>query len=222
MVSLPADWTDNSSNDDSSSDEPKPRGRQRSVAAQTAILAATIELLEHQSLRDVTADAIALRAGVSKATIYKWWPNKTLVALDAFLDRAESAVAIPDTGCTHADIEAQLKAVIAFYKNAGGRLFRQFIGEGQSDPELLLMFRERFLTSRRNTVRVVWQRGIERGDIRADLDCELVIDLIYGPVIWRLLAGHCTLDDQQAEAIVAAVFGGIHNASETSVVHSIG
>jgi AcrR family transcriptional regulator len=217
MVSTPVDATG-----DSSPDEPKRRGRQRSVAAQVAILDATMDLLENQSLRDVTADAIALRAGVSKATIYKWWPNKTLVALDAFLERAESVVAIPDTGCTRDDIELQLKAVIAFYAKSHGRIIRQFIAEGQSDPELLLMFRERFLTARRDTVRIIWERGIERGDIRPDLECELVIDLIYGPVFWRLLAGHCLLDDRQAEAIVAAVFGGIHNVSETSLAHSIG
>jgi AcrR family transcriptional regulator len=219
MVSTPAELTD-----DFLPDEPKRPGRQRSVAAQAAILTATMELLENQSLRDVTADAIALRAGVSKATIYKWWPNKTLVALDAFLERAESAVAIPNTGCTREDIERQLKAVIAFYTQAQGqgRLMRQFIAEGQSDPDLLAMFRQRFLTARRETVRIIWERGIERGDIRSDLDCELVIDLLYGPVFWRLLTGYGTLDDQQAEAIVGAVFGGIHNASETSLVHSIG
>ncbi|HEX4146570.1 MAG TPA: TetR/AcrR family transcriptional regulator [Pirellulales bacterium] len=198
------------------------RGRPRSVATQVAILNATIELLEKQSLRDVTADAIAQRAGVSKATIYKWWPNKTLVALDAFLARAESAVAVPDTGCTREDVERQLKAVIAFYTNSQGRLIREFIAAGQTDPDLLVMFRQRFLTYRRETVRIIWERGVERGDIRGDLDCELVIDLIYGPVFWRLLAGHCLLDDRQAEAIVAAVFGGIHNVSETSLAHSIG
>jgi len=217
MVAMPLE-----DDGDSSVLEPKRRGRQRSVVAQAAILAATIDLLEQQSLREVTADAIAQRAGVSKATIYKWWPNKTLVALDAFLARIQSVVAVPDTGCTRDDIELQLKAVIAFYTTSQGRLFRQFIAEGQSDPELLASFRERFLVSRRDTVRVIWQRGIERGDIRGDLDSDLVIDLIYGPVIWRLLAGHCSLDDVQAEAIVAAVFGGIHNVSETSIVHSIG
>jgi Tetracyclin repressor-like, C-terminal domain len=114
--------------------------------------------------------------------------------------------------------------VIAFYTQARGqgRLMRQFIAEGQSDPDVLAMFRQRFLTARRETVRIIWERGIERGDIRSDLDCELVIDLLYGPVFWRLLTGYGALDDQQAEAIVAAVFAGIHNASETSLVHSIG
>ena len=217
MVSTPLELTDGFS-----PDEPRRPGRQRSVAAQTAILTATIELLENQSLREVTADAIALRAGVSKATIYKWWPNKTLVALDAFLERVESVVAIPDTGCTRDDIEQQLKAVIACYTQAQGRLLRQFIAEGQSDPDLLAMFRERFLTARRDTVRIIWERGVERGDIRGDLDCELVIDLLYGPVFWRLLTGYNALDERQAEAIVAAVFGGIHNVSETSLAHSIG
>src|ERR1700749_3158779 len=87
--------------------EPEPskkhRGRQRCQIAEAAILKATAELLKEQSLRDVTADAIADRAGVSKATIYKWWPNKNRVALDAFLSQLEKEVPIPNTGSVVGD-----------------------------------------------------------------------------------------------------------------------
>src|SRR5271165_6049439 len=84
-------------------DEPKARGRRRSLEAEAAILKATLYLLERQPLRKVTADAIARRAGVSKATIYKWWPNKSLVALDAYLAGTTERVVMPDTGSAERD-----------------------------------------------------------------------------------------------------------------------
>ena len=129
------------------------KGRQRSVAAEAAILTAAIELIEEKPLCEVTAEAIAQRAGVSKATIYKWWPNKNRVALDAFLSRSRAEIPNSDTGSALRDFTEQLVAATRFYKSAGGRMLRQFIAEGQSDPELLTLFRERFLHSRRLVLR---------------------------------------------------------------------
>jgi AcrR family transcriptional regulator len=189
--------------------EPKARGRQRSVEAETAILKATLYLLERKPLRKVTADAIAKRAGVSKATIYKWWPNKSLVALDAYLAGMTERVGLPDTGSAELDFTEQLKSVTAFYTSPVGRLFGQFIAEGQSDPGFLALFRERFLFARRDAARVMWQRGVDRGEIRPEVDGEIVLDLIYGPTIFRLLAGHGSLSGSDSEAMVEAVFGGL-------------
>src|SRR5271170_689937 len=173
--------------------ERKSRGRQRSLEAEASILQAALDLLERKPLREVTADAIARRAGVSKATIYKWWPNKSLVALDAYLTGMAEQVIMPDTGSAELDFTRQLKSVMAFYTSPLGRLFCQFIAEGQSDPVFLSLFRERFLYARRNAARVMWQRGVDRGEIRKEIDGEIVLDLIYGPMIFRLLAGHGSL-----------------------------
>jgi AcrR family transcriptional regulator len=189
--------------------EPKARGRHRSVEAEASILKATLYLLERKSLRQVTADAIARRAGVSKATIYKWWPNKSLVALDAYLGSMAEQVVMPDTGSALIDFTQQLQSLTVFYKSPLGRLFCQFIAEGQSDPGFLAMFRERFLYERRNAARVMWQRGVERGEIRKESDSEMVLDLIYGPMVFRLLAGHGSLCSHELEVMVQAVFGGI-------------
>ena len=192
--------------------EPKARGRRRSLQAEAAILKATLYLLERQPLRKVTADAIARRAGVSKTTIYKWWPNKSLVALDAYLAGMTEQVAMPDTGSAELDFTQQLKSVMAFYTSPLGRLFCQFLAEGQSDPGFLALFRERFLYARRDTARVMWRRGVDRGEIREEIDGEIVLDLIYGPMIFRLLAGHGSLSDRESEAVVEAVFGGLRRS----------
>jgi AcrR family transcriptional regulator len=185
------------------------RGRHRSLEAEAAILKATLYLLERQPLRKVTADAIAQRAGVSKATIYKWWPNKSLVALDAYLAGMSEQVPVPDTGSAERDFIQQLKSVMAFYTSPLGKLFCQFIAEGQSDPAFLALFRDRFLSARRDTARVMWKRGVERGEIRKDVDGEIVLDLIYAPMVFRLLTGYGSLAEQEAESVVKTVFAGL-------------
>jgi AcrR family transcriptional regulator len=192
-------------------DEQKARGRHRSLEAEASILKATLDLLGRKTLRQVTSDAIARRAGVSKATIYKWWPNKNLVALDAYLGGMTERVAMPDTGSAELDFTVQLKSVTAFYKSPLGRLFCQFIAEGQSDPGFLALFRERFLYARRDAARVMWRRGVDRGEIRKEIDSETVLDLIYGPMVFRLLAGHGSLNDHESEVMIDAIFGGLRH-----------
>ena len=188
------------------------KGRQRSAVAEAAILDATIELLERKPLCEVTAEAIAKRAGVSKATIYKWWPNRNRVAMDAFLSRTQEEIPGVDTGSALRDFTEQLVASSRFYMSASGRMLCQFIAEGQNDPELLTLFRERFLRSRRQAVRELWERGVARGEIRAELDPDLGIDLIFGPLVFRLLVGLGGLDAADAEAMAAAVFRGLQVA----------
>jgi len=200
--------------------ETRGRGRQRSAEAEASILKAALYLLERKPLRQVTTDAIALRAGVSKATIYKWWPSKSLVALDAFLGRMNASVVIPDTGSAFVDFSLQLQSVSSFYKSPLGRLFCQFIAEGQSDPGFLSLFRERFLYARRDAARVMWQRGVMRGEIRRELDSEIVLDLIYGPMVFRLLAGHGSLCKHDSEALVDAIFCGIRHPGYENSMHS--
>lgn len=192
---------------------PRRRGRQRSAAAESAVLKAAMELFSKKPLCQVTAEAIARRAGVSKATLYKWWPNKNLVALDAFGVSVEAELAIPDTGSARQDFTRQLRDTIAFYKSPRGRMLCQFLAEGQSDAAFLKLFRDRFLKPRRDSLLVIWRRGVERGEIRSDVDGELVLDLIFGPMVYRLLAGHGPLDEAQAVAIINALFSGLQKGS---------
>jgi hypothetical protein len=123
-------------------------------------------------------------------------------------------VLMPDTGSAELDFSSQLKSVMAFYTSPLGRLFGQFLAEGQSDPAFLALFRERFLYARRNAARVMWQRGVDRGEIRKEIDSELVLDLIYGPMIFRLLAGHGSLHETESEALVQVVFAGLKVSSK--------
>jgi AcrR family transcriptional regulator len=192
---------------------PKRRGRQRSAAAEAAILKAAMGLLRKKPLCEVTAEAIAERAKVSKATLYKWWPNKTMVALDAFGALLETELEIPDTGSAKRDFTEQLRDTMAFYQSPHGRLLCQFLAEGQSDAGFLKLFRQRVLKPRRDKLLPIWRRGVERGEIRADVDPELVLDLVFGPMVYRLMAGHGPLGEAEAEAIIDSLFRGLANGA---------
>lgn len=200
-------------NDQDRSIKSESRGRPRSEESEEAILAATIQLLSQKPLRDITMEEIARKAGVGKATIYKWWPSKAYVALDAFLRKMNRMVPIPDTGSVRRDILEQLRSLMVFYKSPAGRILGQFVAESQTDKEFASLFRQRFLKPRRETTGVVLDRGVERGEIDQNLDRELVLDMMYGPAIYRMIIGHAPLEAKMADEMVSILFGGLDNES---------
>jgi AcrR family transcriptional regulator len=184
------------------------RGRPRSEESEEAILTATIQLLSEKPLRDISIEEIARKAGVGKATIYKWWPSKAYVALDAFLRKTNQMVPMPDTGSIRSDILKQIRSLMVFYKSPAGRILGQFVAESQSDKEFAGLLRERFLRPRREAAGVIFDRGVKRGEIDQNLNRELVLDMIYGPAIYRMIVGHAPLEEKLADDVVSILFGG--------------
>lgn len=192
-------------------------GRQRSEESEEAILTAVIHLLREKPLRDISIEEIARKAGVGKATIYKWWPSKAYVALDAFSTRLKQMVPIPDTGSAERDIKEQLQLLFTFYTTPAGKLMGQFLGETQIDEEFASLFRERFLKPRRELVGVIFDRAIERGEIRANLDRELVLDMIYGPGLYRMMVRRAPLGREAVDAMVSALFLGLRATTKVDL-----
>jgi AcrR family transcriptional regulator len=183
------------------------RGRPRSERATTAILAAARELLEEQGLRRLSVDAIAARAGVSKATIYRWWPSKAAVVMDAFLAGAGPRMPFPDTGSAREDLRRQLRSVIRLFNEPKTRgPFIALIAESQHDIELARALRERFIASRRAAAREVFTRGMARGELRDDLDVEIAIDALYGALYYRLLVSGEALRPRYADALLDQLY----------------
>src|ERR1700739_4396488 len=109
------------------------RGRPRSEESEEAILAATLQLLTEKPLRDISMEEIARKAGVGKATIYKWWPSKAYVALDAFLKKTNRMVPMPNTGSFKRDLLEQVRSQMVFYRSPAGHILGQFVAECQID-----------------------------------------------------------------------------------------
>jgi AcrR family transcriptional regulator len=195
------------------SEKSKRRGRQRSEESEEAILSAVIDLLGDRPLRDISIEEIARKAGVGKATIYKWWPNKAYIAFDAFSRKLKQMVPIRDTGSAEEDFKEQLRSLYGFFESPAGKLLRHFIAEGQIDSEFASLFRERFIRPRRELIGVILDRAVERGQIRRGLDREVVLDMIYGPGFYRMLIRHAPLDREAVEELVSALFQGLRSSS---------
>jgi len=187
------------------------RGRPRSERARKAILGAAAELLLARGLSEVSMDAVAERAGVSKATIYRWWPTKESLALDAlYTEWAAAPSQTRDTGSLRGDLLSMLRP---WARLAGsrpyGRVVAALLTEAQTDPVFGAEYRQRFLEPRREQVREIFRRAIERGELPAGTKVEVALDLLYGSMYHRLLNGHAPLNDRFVRDVVDTVLNGV-------------
>src|SRR5271167_4067382 len=183
-------------------------GRPRSEEARQAILRSTLKLLEHTSFPDLSIEAIAAHAGVGKTTVYRWWPNKGALVVDAFASSAEDELHFPNTGSVFQDMSLQMNQFLGILRSPRGRIVAALLGAGQSDPELLAAFRERFLRPRRQEAYKTLRRGIERGELPRGLDLDLVLDVLYGAIYMRFLIRHDELSERYIEEVCRLVLEG--------------
>ncbi|MFH7029164.1 MAG: TetR/AcrR family transcriptional regulator [Heteroscytonema crispum UTEX LB 1556] len=176
-------------------------GRPRSHQSQEAILNATWNLLQTKSVGELSIEAIAKEACVGKATIYRWWSSKTAVVVDAFMAKVQPQLSFAETQSAAEALKAQFASIVKIFNGDYGRILREIVGEGQGDREVLESFRDRFLTPRREAAKVVIKRGIETGEFDKELDPELAMDILYGPIYYRMLLGHLPLDEDFAATL---------------------
>ncbi len=184
-------------------------GRPRSEKTRLAILEATADLLEEGGFNSIAIESIAARAGVSKVTIYKWWPTRGAVAIDAYFHRYSQTIAFPDTGRVEEDLRTQILVMIAAFRGRAGEIMAELIGQAQMDPTLAETLRTGWLQPRREVSTTVIQRGIDRGELRTDVDMAVLLDELYGPVYYRLVARHEPLSDEFARELVSNTLNGV-------------
>ena len=185
-------------------------GRPRSERTRKALLAAARELLELGGLRGLSMDAIAARAGASKATIYRWWPNKAALVMDAYLEDTNPRIAFRHNRSTRTELRRQLRTVIrAMHHSPAGRTLAALIAESQHDPELATALRERFIAVRREDAAQLLERGRRRGELRGDLETGVVIDALYGALYYRLLVSRDPTGPEYADALLDQLFWGL-------------
>jgi len=158
----------------------------------------------------MTVDEVAERAGVSKATIYRWWKSKAELALDAFVGDVRARVPVPDTGSLASDLRARLRATVGTYARPPLRgVLTTLVGEAQFDPAFAELLRRHVVQPLREGSLEVFRRALERGEISPDAPVDLVLDMAVGAIYYRLLLGTAPvgvrLADQAVDLVMAAL-----------------
>ena len=193
---------------DETTTTPRPLGRPREERADRAILRAVIELIAAQGVRDLRMDDVADRARVGKATIYRRYRSKHEL-VTAAVSALVSEIAVPDSGSTRADLVALMHSAVEVYSGSvEAGLMPSLVDAMSRDVELARRVREGFLAGRRAALRAVLERGVARGDLRADLDLELALDVLGGPLFYRLLITGGAIDRKLADGVVELILRG--------------
>ena len=190
----------------------RPPGRPRSLTAEQAIIDATLTMLVESGVGGLSVEAVAVRAGVGKATIYRRWASKDALVIDA-LARLEADESPQVRGVSlRDDLVTLLEAVRRKSTSTlAGRILPRVVAEAGCRHDLMARYREKVVAPRRARFMDVLRAGMDRGDLRADLDLELVVDLLVAPVVYRLLmrTDDRPLPRDLPAAVVDAVLGGI-------------
>src|SRR5262245_11588570 len=160
----------------------------RSEAARQAVLDAADDLLVERGFAGVTMEGIAQRAGVAKQTIYRWWPSKVDVLLEAFTEDMAEHLFPPDHGTVGEDLRAHLHRLALFLTESDpGAVLRALAAQPQHDPSLAGRLRTDYLDEQRESARGPRRRAVERGELPAGLDVDLALDELVGPIYSRVL-----------------------------------
>lgn len=181
-------------------------GRPRSQQAMEAVLTAVRQLLQTSAYKELTMEGIAKAAGVGKPTLYRWWPNIASIVMDVMTRQAQHDIRVPDTGSLESDLLLYIGDTCRSLTQGGaGGIMRSLMAEAQFDEGFAQIFRESFISSRRAMLIALLQRGAARGELQKDADLELLADLCYGPIWYRLLNDHASLDEPFVQAITAHI-----------------
>ena len=186
----------------------RPPGRPRSEQARLSILHSTLKLLAEKGFSELTIEAVAARATVGKATVYRWWPDKAALIADAFASNTTSKLHFPDTGSLRADMCQQMRQLVKILRGPRGRIVSVMLGAGQSDGNLIAAFRERFLKPRRQEAYATLRRAMQRGQLKKNVDMDLLLDSLYGPIYMRFLIRHDSLTPEFVDGLCALTLGG--------------
>lgn len=188
---------------------PAKPGRPRSALAKAAILAAARDILMDQGLGRLTIEAVAAAAGVGKPTIYRYWRNAQELAMAALMADAEPGASPPANPGIQAQLQAQMARLIDRFATPRGRMVALTLAASDPDSELARAFRDQVIAQTRAEGRAVLLAAAARQEVDLATGVEVVLDLIYGPVFYRLLAGHLPLSQTFGGAVVLGVFSGI-------------
>ncbi|MGH3170948.1 MAG: TetR/AcrR family transcriptional regulator [Trebonia sp.] len=186
------------------------RGRRPADEVRADVLRAAGDLLLTEGSADLTFERVARLAGVSKTTLYKWWPSKGALALDGYFHAVEQTLAFPDTGDIRADLISQLRAfATVLTRTRGGRVLAELIGQAQTDPDLAEAYRARYSAERRRLACERMRKAQAAGQIRPEIDLQVLVDQLWGAVYHRLLIPDEPVTDDFVVALVGNLIDGV-------------
>jgi AcrR family transcriptional regulator len=190
-------------------DSGRRRGRPPSPQARASILSAAREMLEEGGLLAITVEGVATRARVGKPTIYRHWSNRYELAMAALLaDSSEPR----RPACHGSPVEAlrqQLRGLATLFASGTGRHVTALLSSGYGETELSKAFRTHFVQTRRDEGRALMLAAIAASELRADLNVELALDLVYGPIFYRLTMGHGPVDTPFVDGLLSELVEGL-------------
>ena len=179
------------------------------LAPRDRVLEAASELLRTEGYTRLTMERVAALSGVAKTTLYRHWPTKAALCMELYLEVAGRELVDPDTGDVAEDLKHIVNSVVRLQtRTVAGPALLGMIAEAQINPGTRDAFIAEFADRRREITRIVLRRAIERRQVRADVDIEVVIDAIGGAVTFRMLQGHAPLNRKFADALVDLVLTG--------------
>ncbi|KJL35851.1 TetR/AcrR family transcriptional regulator [Microbacterium azadirachtae] len=164
------------------------------------------EIFSERGLPGVTMEAIAIRAGVAKTTVYRRWPTKSAILIDALKERLAPLVKFPQEGTVRDDVVAQIEAVIDLFGSRTGRAYLALIAESVHDPDVGTALRERYIADQREAAILRLRIGIDHGELASRTDPEILIDSLYGALYYRVLVAHVPLDRAYATRLVDSIW----------------
>ncbi|WP_143174226.1 TetR/AcrR family transcriptional regulator [Streptoalloteichus hindustanus] len=184
-------------------------GRPRDERIDSAVRAATVDLLNEVGYAALTLEAVAVRAGTSKPALRRRWRGRQHLVVDA-LAATVGTSPTPDTGCTHCDLIAGIQTLTeAFTTKIGRRVLPALVADLADDPELAETFLNRYFHPRRATTAEALRRGIERGDLSPDTDIDLLLDMLASTTYYRVLFGHLPVTEGLAKQVVETILAGV-------------
>ena len=189
--------------------EKKRSGRPRNEEATAAILSAALGLMEEEGLKAVTMEGVAARAGVTKTTVYRRYPSAWAIVLDAFLQEVAPVLGIEPDVTLRETLRADMKSLAAAFAGRPGRVLAPLLGYAQVHSEVRDALWERYIGPRREEARAVLVAARERGEMRAELDADALIDALYGSLIYKLLVPHGELSAEYVDALIECVLGSV-------------
>jgi len=186
------------------------------AASHAVIMDAVYALLQEKSVRDLTMEAVAKRAGVGKPTLYKWWPTKATLVLAMLCERMAPKLEKPTVLTAEESLRFRARSLIKAFNGPFGRIVAGLIAEGQSEPAVLQEFFDRWISPRRNATITDLQRGKDAGELRSETEPELLNDAIFGAIYYRMLLRSGPLTRRFGEDLVEQVILGHRSGNARS------